>query len=69
MTPMAKVDKHSDTWQAVSDFVASERQDAIELLIADRESEQQRGRIAQLDALLRLATPSKDAPLVTDTYQ
>lgn len=55
-----KVDKDSRTWRAVEDFIASEKQDAINALIADMRSEQQRGAIAVLERLAHLAREEDD---------
>lgn len=66
---MADIDKHSDTWQAVTDWARQQRQEAIEQLIADRESERQRGKIDLLDQLLTLTNTSSIPPIVADNYQ
>ncbi|MDR5867931.1 hypothetical protein [Halomonas koreensis] len=66
---MAKIDPSSDTWAAVLEWAHAQRDDAIEALIKDDRSEQQRGRIEAMDELLALSTPD-DAPMVVaDTYQ
>ncbi|MHB0775422.1 hypothetical protein [Halomonas sp. WWR20] len=66
---MADINKHSETWQAVTEWARQQRQDAIEQLIADRESEQQRGKIELLDQLLNLTNTSSIPPVVADNYQ
>jgi len=49
------IDKYSLTWKTVEKFIAEERMTAVELLIGDRDSEQQRGKIELLERLQRLA--------------
>lgn len=65
---MDKIDRHSETWRAVTAWAQGQRQDAIEALIADHRSEQQRGRIALLDELLGLSSPEEPPTVVGDTY-
>jgi len=63
-----KIDKHSATWKAVTKFAESEYSTAVEMLIADRNSDQQRGIIHVLHRLAGLA----DDPLqeiIEDTYR
>lgn len=64
---MAKIDPHSQTWKAIQGFIESERKTAIQRLIADDKSEQQRGAINLLEQLEKL---TEDDPIVmkTDTY-
>lgn len=45
------IDPHSLTWKAVLRFIEAEREDAVNYLIADRESERQRGVLAVLERL------------------
>lgn len=62
------IDKHSATWRAVTEFAEAEYSTAVEMLIADRDSERQRGIIHVLHRLAGLA----DDPLqeiIEDTYQ
>lgn len=49
------VDKHSSTWREVEKFIVRQRKDAVQALVADRLSEQQRGKLDLLDALQKLA--------------
>jgi len=62
------IDRHSDTWRAILAWADAERADAVESLIADHHSEQQRGRIQQLERLLDLAAPDDAPSVVSDTY-
>lgn len=64
---MAEINKHSETWEAVTEFLKAERKSAIEALIADTRSEHQRGAIALIDEVLKLAE-APDQPLVGDDY-
>tara|TARA_B100002019_G_scaffold23039_1_gene17505 strand:- start:38 stop:235 length:198 start_codon:yes stop_codon:yes gene_type:complete len=61
------IDPHSLTWKTVLKFIESERQDCLDFLIADRDSERQRGALIILDKLERLAAdenqPDITAPL------
>jgi hypothetical protein len=50
------IDIHSLTWKSVLKFVEQERQDAIQMLIADRDSERQRGALVILERLETLAS-------------
>lgn len=45
------IDPHSLTWRAVKEFIEQQKKDAIDYLIADRDSERQRGVLAVLDKL------------------
>ena len=47
------IDPHSLTWKTVLKFIESERQDCLDFLIADRDSERQRGALIILDKLER----------------
>lgn len=64
---MATVDKHSLTWKAVAEFAQAEREDAIKALIADRDSERQRGALALLERLEALAN-DPDEPIPAEIY-
>lgn len=46
-----KVEPHSLTWQTVIKFIESEKQVAIDCLIEDFKSEQQRGALIVLERL------------------
>ena len=69
---MAKFDTNSDEWQAVKEFIEHERSEAVNSLINDHRSEQQRGIITILDKLAKLPddgkTKSDDAPTTTNIY-
>lgn len=53
------IEKHSLTWRAIASFIESERKDCIDFLIADRDSERQRGALLLLDRLESLADPDR----------
>lgn len=61
------IEKHSLTWQHVIDFVARERQTAVDMLIADKNSERQRGAITVLERLLAEAD-DPDEKVIEDDY-
>lgn len=63
-----KIDRNSETWLAVLDFIKAKRADAIESLVADSASEQQRGKIELLSALERLPDPEGEPAIVADNY-
>lgn len=52
-----KIEPHSLTWQAVKKFIESEKQVAIDCLIEDFKSEQQRGALIVLERLEALESP------------
>jgi len=56
------IDPHSATWRAVKAFIEQEREDAINFLIADRDSDRQRGALAVLEKLERLDESNSDDP-------
>lgn len=49
------VDPNSLTWKSVQRFIEEQRQDSIDFLVADRDSERQRGALALLEKLEGLA--------------
>ena len=55
------IDKHSLTWKAVEKFIEQEKDDAVDYLIADRDSERQRGALAVLEKLQMLGRESDSA--------
>lgn len=55
------IDAHSLTWKAVEKFIEQEKDDAIDYLIADRDSERQRGALAVLEKLVMLGRESESA--------
>tara|TARA_R110002072_G_C7754624_1_gene517794 strand:- start:255 stop:428 length:174 start_codon:yes stop_codon:yes gene_type:complete len=55
------IDAHSLTWKAVEKFIEQEKDDAIDYLIADRDSERQRGALALLEKLETLGRKSEPA--------
>lgn len=52
-----KIEPHSLTWQAVKKFIEAEKQVAIDCLIEDFKSEQQRGALIVLERLEALESP------------
>lgn len=54
------IDPHSLTWKAVEKFIAEQRKDCIDFLIADRDSERQRGALIVLEKLEGLAEAEPD---------
>ena len=61
------VDPHSSTWKAVLQFINQEGEDAISALVADQDSEQQRGALKVLERLSKLADKPAE-PVVGDDY-
>jgi hypothetical protein len=53
------IDVNSSTWREIQKFISAERDDAISMLIADRDSERQRGILLAMDKLEALV-PSED---------
>lgn len=51
------IDRNSATWKAVEQFIKEQREQAVNQLIADYKSEQQRGALKTLEALEALANP------------
>lgn len=60
--------KHSDEWKEVEAFINTEREGAIEALIADHQSERQRGIIDLLDRLAELPGDSQDEKVANPSY-
>lgn len=56
------IDVNSLTWKHIVKFIGQERKDAIQMLIADRDSERQRGALVILDRLEALALPEENQP-------
>lgn len=54
------IDIHSATWKAIEKFIASQRKDCVDFLIADRDSDQQRGALLMLERLEGLAEADPD---------
>lgn len=61
------IDINSATWKAVLRFIESETQEAVEMLVADKESDQQRGIIHVLDRLSHLPNDPIEK-VVADSY-
>ena len=59
---MTNIDINSLTWKSITKFIANERQEAIQMLIADRDSERQRGALVILDRLEALALIEESQP-------
>ena len=55
-----RIEKDSRTWVAVEEFIAREKADAVQYLIADRDSEQQRGALKVLERLEAYANQSDE---------
>ena len=55
------IDTHSLTWKAVEKFIEQEKDDAIDYLIADRDSEKQRGALIVLEKLETLGRTTDSA--------
>lgn len=68
MTHMAKIDVHSLTWKTVLKFAEAQRKEAVAELIADINSNQQRGKIEILDALIGLHKEEQEEIVHTDNY-
>lgn len=63
------VDIYSDTWRAVEAFIKEQREQAIKNLIADTQSERQRGVIEMLELLESLADKDEvEQPIVAERY-
>ena len=54
------IDVHSATWKAIEKFIANQRKDCVDFLIADRDSDQQRGALLMLERLEGLAEADPD---------
>jgi hypothetical protein len=54
------IDPHSLTWKAIEKFIAAQKRDCIDFLIADRDSERQRGALIVLERLEGLAQAESD---------
>ena len=54
------IDPHSLTWRAVKEFIEQQEKDAVDYLIADRDSERQRGALAVLEKLKSLEDSGDD---------
>ena len=54
------IDKNSATWKAIEQFVKLEKKDCIDFLIADRDSERQRGSLAILEKLENVADSEEE---------
>lgn len=62
------IDIHSDTWEIIKSHLKQDRDKAVKNLIADRDSDKQRGRIELIDQLLKLPDTPKHEPIKQDTY-
>ena len=61
------IDPHSTTWKTVETFIDKELEDAIKALIADHDSDQQRGAIHVLNRLAELVSDPIER-VVSDHY-
>ena len=55
------IDKHSLTWKAIEKFIEQQKDDAVNYLIADRDSEKQRGALIVLEKLETLGRTTDSA--------
>jgi hypothetical protein len=55
------IDKHSLTWKTIEKFIEQQKDDAINYLIADRDSEKQRGALIVLEKLETLGRTTDSA--------
>lgn len=62
------INVHSPTWRAIEKFIDQQRAAAISDLIADFDSDKQRGIISVLDKLKALPEESKPQPVIQDDY-
>ena len=63
------IDIYSDTWRAVEAFIKEQREQAIKSLIADTQSERQRGAIEVLELLESLADKDEvEQPIAEERY-
>lgn len=62
------IDVHSPTWVTVQRFINQELEDAIQALVADIDSDKQRGAIHVLDRLLKLPADPIEM-VVSDHYK
>jgi hypothetical protein len=65
---MASIDVHSLTWKAVLSFIEEQHQEAVTNLIADNQSEQQRGVINCLEKLKNLTKESNEETVTEVDY-
>ncbi|MCD6006902.1 hypothetical protein [Halomonas sp. IOP_31] len=65
---MASIDTHSDTWRQIQQWAAEEREELVYQLIAGSANDDRlRGRIDQIDNLLRLGA-KPDPTIPSPTY-
>jgi len=63
------IDIYSDTWRAVEAFIKEQREQAIKSLIADTQSERQRGAIEVLELLESLVDKDEvEQPIAEERY-
>ena len=62
------IDKHSETWKEIEAFVEAHHTEALQNLIDDNDSEQQRGAIRVLESLKAMAEPTTETKTVVQSY-
>ena len=69
MIPLhSNIDPNSRTWKEICKFVDEEKAKAIKALIADSDSERQRGILACLERLSKLAKTEPDEIITEVNY-
>jgi len=63
------VDVQSLTWQTITKKLHAEKEEAINSLILDRQSERQRGKIDLITRLLKLSEPQSTPVVINDDYK
>lgn len=62
------IDIHSSTWEAITATLTEQRDKAVKALIADRDSDKQRGKIELIDQILKMPNLPEREPVEQDTY-
>ena len=62
------INTQSETWQDIERFIESHHTEALQNLIDDNNSEQQRGAIRVLEALKSMAAPKTETKTVVQNY-
>jgi hypothetical protein len=65
---MASIDVNSLTWKAILSFIEEQHKEAVKNLIADHQSEQQRGVINCLEKLKKTAVEHKEEAVTEVNY-
>ena len=61
------IDKHNPVWKKVEEYLRDQRNDAVNALIADKESDKQRGKIDLIDSLISTVYDDVE-PVQQDNY-